>query len=176
MKKLAFLLITFAFILVGCVAVEPPKNIPQEACRIFSEEDIIPLTGEDYDTEAMEELGADTSGCMFVNTTDDPLFARNFNLILRTTEDEKTAKIEFDRAGGVWRNSPIAQKKLEVVEDVGQEALWVYGKQTSQFISYSGETLIILSFGHIETPETDLLENARNLAQKIFASLPQNPS
>ena len=103
-----------------------------------------------------------------MNTQDDPLFARNFNIIARKTETAAISAEEFDRAVAFWENNQLANKEFQDLSDLGDEAFWVYGETTSQIIAYQEDVFLITSFAHLENSNEDLLEKATNITKTVL--------
>lgn len=180
MKKLLALISLSIFLLAACADIGPvePTDTQQEAkvdsqalCDAFSRETITSIVGTPYLAEAMEELDSSTGGCKVYNTEDDRLYARNFNLIARVTEDAVTAENEFNRAKAVWENGNMVNKSLKEIENIGTQSFWAYGQETTQLITFQDDNLIILTLGHYEQTEEEILEKAKELTSKALKAL-----
>lgn len=171
MKRFFVLIGLSAFILTACNSIgvvepdpQPEAKVNSQAlCDAFPQETITSIVGSPYLAEPMEGLDPNTGGCKIYNTEDDRLYSRNFNLIARVTTDTKTARSEFDRAIAVWKNGNMVNKTLKDIEDVGTESFWAYGKDTTQLITYQDDKLIILTLGHYQQTEEEILEKAKEL-------------
>jgi len=180
MKKTTLIGLLFViFLLNGCADTPPSTQENSESetvsstqiCDIFTDETINELIGSPFRTEPMEELDSRTGGCKFINTEDEAINARNFNIIARITEDEPTAMSEYTRATSVWRNGNMSQKKTSDIENTGTEAFWAYGSETTQLITYENEALVILTLGHLHDDEAILLEKSKTAALQTLNSL-----
>lgn len=169
MKKLFPAFILSVLILTACTDVGLVES--QTLCDAIPKETVSQVVGEPYTIEPIEELDRSTGGCKVYNTEDDRLFMRNFNIIAREAQDEGTAKSEYLRAVAVWTNGNMVNKATQDIEGIGTKAFWAYGEQTSQFITYQGQNLIILSFGHYQVSEEELLEKAKGLTNIILEEL-----
>lgn len=181
MKKLLTFISLSVFLFAACAEIgpaEPDTETQQEAkvdsqalCDAFSQETITGIVGTPYLAEAMDELDSSTGGCKVYNTEDDRLYSRNFNLIARIAADPVTAENEFNRAKAVWENGNMVNKSLKNIEDVGTQSFWAYGQETTQLITYQKDTLIILTLGHYEQSEEEILQKAKEITLTALKAL-----
>jgi len=179
MKKLLIsgLLIT-TFTLTGCtdapITDQSAQNTAitsKQVCSSINTKTATNIIGTTLKKEEMEGLDSQTGGCTIFNSSDEKLNTRNFNIIVRITTDEKTAKEEFNRAKDVWLNSEASKRKTENLQGIGTAAFWAYGSETTQIISYKEKTLIILTLGHLKIDESALKETAKSIITKTFNSI-----
>ncbi|MCA9374280.1 MAG: hypothetical protein R3B71_03700 [Candidatus Gracilibacteria bacterium] len=175
MKKLVTLTLS-AFILLGCSPIDELKTFvdSNQVCESLDATTITNLVGEPYETTPMEDLDFRTGGCAFMNTQDDPLFARNFNIIARKTETAAVSADEFNRAVAFWENNQLANKEFRDLTGLGTEAFWVYGETTSQIIAYEDDTFAIISFAHLKDSDDELLAKAVDITKTVLQKVAEN--
>lgn len=175
MKKL--LTTTFSILLLaGCSPIDELKIFvdSDQLCQTVNAQTIANVVGDPYETTTMEDLDFRTGGCAYLNTEDDPLFARNFNIIARKTESTAISSEEFGRAVAFWENNQLANKEFQDLTDLGDEAFWVYGETTSQIIAYQGDVFTIISFAHLEDGNAELLEKATSITKTVLQKVTEN--